>query len=167
MDLLTQGGFVDADVSVLLRVARHRQNPLPVRLGHRLVEARTSLSSRHPAASCKTCPLRRPGNSRSPGGTWARPRRPHRLDSFDILQADALGYVPQGAGGTEVLFPLIAHRCPALRPQVPGHYIQLGRLSQGKPALFSARGTSCTLFHFRKDMARFETFFYVTFHRAN
>ena len=38
------------------------------------------------------------------------PRRLRRLDNFDFLLLDDLGYLPQGAGESEVLFTLIAER---------------------------------------------------------
>ena len=38
------------------------------------------------------------------------PRRQRKLDSFDFLLLDDLGYLPQGADESEVLFTLIAER---------------------------------------------------------
>ena len=39
------------------------------------------------------------------------PRRLRRLDNYDFLLLDDLGYLPQGAEESEVLFTLIAERC--------------------------------------------------------
>ena len=38
------------------------------------------------------------------------PRRLRKLDNFDFLLLDDLGYLPQGAEESEVLFTLIAER---------------------------------------------------------
>ena len=38
------------------------------------------------------------------------PRMLRKLDNFDLLVIDDLGYLPQGAGESEVLFTLIAER---------------------------------------------------------
>ena len=38
------------------------------------------------------------------------PRMLRKLDNFDLLVIDDLGYMPQGAGESEVLFTLIAER---------------------------------------------------------
>ena len=41
----------------------------------------------------------------------APPRRLRKPDNFDFLLLDDLGYLPQGAEESEVLFTLIAERC--------------------------------------------------------
>ena len=41
----------------------------------------------------------------------ALPRQLRKLDNFDFLLLDDLGYLPQGAEESEVLFTLIAERC--------------------------------------------------------
>ena len=38
------------------------------------------------------------------------PRMLRKLDNYDLLVIDDLGYLPQGAGESEVLFTLIAER---------------------------------------------------------
>ena len=55
------------------------------------------------------------------------PRRLRKLDNFDFLFLDDLGYLPQGAEESEVLFTLIAERYEA----VPGHHVKPGLLGVG------------------------------------
>ena len=86
-----------------LRAARHRQDPRPVRRGP-------------PAGGVGTLGALRPGlpAGAGPPGRQARPRpcrdNLRRLDSYDFLLLDDLGYLPQGAEESEVLFTLIAER---------------------------------------------------------
>ena len=79
-----------------LRAARHRQDPRPSALGHRLVEAGHSVLF---APAYRVQEL-----------SANLPRRLRKLDNFDFLLLDDLGYLPQGAEESEVLFTLIAER---------------------------------------------------------
>ena len=47
------------------------------------------------------------------------PRMLRKLDNYDLLVIDDLGYLPQGAGESEVLFTLIAERTSAARSASP------------------------------------------------
>ena len=55
-----------------------------------------------PTAWCRTC--------WPPNATWPCPAQLRKLDTFDLLLIDDLGYLPQGAEESEVLFTLIAER---------------------------------------------------------
>ena len=65
--------------------------------------------SPRPTGWCRACP-------REDGGTAGRQARPalprqlRKLDNYDFLLLDDLGYLPQGAEESEVLFTLIAER---------------------------------------------------------
>ena len=60
-------------------------------------------SSPRPTGWCRTCS--------PPSATWHCYRRQLRkLDNYDFLLLDDLGYLPQGAEESEVLFTLIAER---------------------------------------------------------
>ena len=59
-------------------------------------------SSPRPTGWCRT--------SSPPSGTWPCRRQLRKLDSYDFLLLDDLGYLPQGAEESEVLFTLIAER---------------------------------------------------------
>ena len=52
------------------------------------------------------------------------PRMLRKLDNYDLLVIDDLGYLPQGAGESEVLFTLIAERYERLAR----HHVQPGLL---------------------------------------
>ena len=49
-------------------------------------------------------------NCSPPSATWTCPSQLRKLDNFDFLLLDDLGYLPQGAEDSEVLFTLIAER---------------------------------------------------------
>ena len=49
---------------------------------------------------------------------WELPRMLRKLDNFDLLMIDDLGYLPQGAEESEVLFTLIADRYERRSPGV-------------------------------------------------
>ena len=58
---------------------------------------------------CRACP----GGGRGTAGSQRNldlPRQLRKLDNFDFLLLDDLGYLPQGAEESEVLFTLIAER---------------------------------------------------------
>ena len=103
LDQLAQGSFVERGINVPgLRAARHRQDPRPVRLGHRLVEAGHSVLFA-PA-------YRLVQELLAAKRDLDLPRQLRKLDNFDFLLLDDLGYLPQGAEESEVLFTLIAER---------------------------------------------------------
>ena len=56
------------------------------------------------------------------------PRQLRKLDNYDFLLLDDLGYLPQGAEESKVLFTLIAR---TLRAPVPGHHVKSGLLGVG------------------------------------
>ena len=58
--------------------------------------------SHRPTAWCR--------NSSPPSADLDLPRQLRKLDNFDFLLLDDLGYLPQGAEESEVLFTLIAER---------------------------------------------------------
>ena len=58
----------------------------------------------------------------------ALPRQLRKLDTFDFLLLDALGYLPQGTEESEVLFILIAERYDT---PVIGHHLQPGLSPSG------------------------------------
>ena len=59
-------------------------------------------SSPRPTGWCRTCS--------PPSATWPCRRQLRKLDNYDFLLLDDLGYLPQGAEESEVLFTLIAER---------------------------------------------------------
>ena len=71
-------------------------------VGHRLVEPDARCSSPRPTGWCRTCS--------PPSRDLALPRQLRKLDNYDFLLLDDLGYLPQGAEESEVLFTLIAER---------------------------------------------------------
>ena len=85
-----------------LRTAWHRQDPRPLRLGHRLVEAGHSVLFA-PA-------YRLVQELLAAKRDLDLPRQLRKLDNFDFLLLGALGQVAQGAEESEVLFTLIAER---------------------------------------------------------
>ena len=85
-----------------LRTARHRQDPCTVRLGP-------------PAGGSRTLVLFAPAyrlvqDLLAAKRDLALPRQLRKLDNYDFLLLDDLGYLPQGAEESEVLFTLIAER---------------------------------------------------------
>ena len=101
LDQLAGGGFVDCGVNVLAFGLPGKTHALCA-VGHRLVESGRSvlfapayrLVQDHLAAK----------------RDLSLPRQLRRLDSYDFLLLDDLGYLPQGAEESEVLFTLIAER---------------------------------------------------------
>ena len=103
MDQLAQRDFVDRGVNGPgLRTSRHRQDHALCAVGHRLVEAGHSVLFA-PAYQLVQELL-------AAKRDLDLPRRLRRLDNFDFLLLDDLGYLPQGAEESEVLFTLIAER---------------------------------------------------------
>ena len=103
LDQLVQGSFMELGVNVLaFGLPGTGKTHALCALGHRLVETGYSvlLTLAHrlvkePLAAKRDLDL---------------PRRPRRLDNFDFLLLDDLGYLPQGTEESEVLFTLIAER---------------------------------------------------------
>ena len=62
----------------------------------------TPSSSPQPTDWCRIC--------WPPNATWPGPGNCAKLDNFDFLLLDDLGYLPQGAEESEVLFTRIAER---------------------------------------------------------
>ena len=111
LDHLAQGSFRGARRQRPgLRTARHRQDPRPVRPGP------PAGGSRPLRPLCPSLPLGAEPAPVKTGELLAAkrdldlPRRLRKLDNFDFLLLDDLGYLPQGAEESEVLFTLIAER---------------------------------------------------------
>ena len=99
-DHLAQGSFIDRGVNVLAFGLPGAGKTHA--LGHRLVEAGHSVL--FAPAYCLVQELLAAKRDLD------LPRRLRKLDSFDSLLLDALGYLPQGAEESGVLFTLIAER---------------------------------------------------------
>ena len=103
LDQLAQGSFVDRGVNVLaFGLPGTGKSHALCALGHRLVESGRSV-------------LFVPAYRLAQELLAARrdldlPRRLRKLDNFDFLLLDDLGYLPQGTEESEVLFTLIAER---------------------------------------------------------
>ena len=95
----------------VLFAARHRQDPrscASCALGHRLVEAGHSVLF---APAYRLVIQELPDQRSPPSAIWTcQSRQLRKLDNFDFLLLDDLGYLPQGAEESEVLFTLIAER---------------------------------------------------------
>ena len=103
MDQLAQGGFVDRGVNVLaFGLPGTGKTHALCAVGHRLVEAGHSVLFA-PA-------YRLVQELLAAKRDLALPRQLRKLDNFDFLLLDDLGYLPQGAEESEVLFTLIAER---------------------------------------------------------
>ena len=103
LDHLAQGSFVDGGVNVLaFGLPGTGKTHALCALGHRLVEAGCSVLFA-PA-------YRLAQDLLAAKRDFDLPRRLRRLDNFDFLLLDDLGYLPQGAEESEVLFTLIAER---------------------------------------------------------
>ena len=88
LDHLAQGSFVERGVNVLaFGLPGTGKTHARCALGHRLVQELLAAKR-----------------------DLALPRQLRKLDSFDFLLLDDLGYLPQGAEESEVLFTLIAER---------------------------------------------------------
>ena len=103
LDQLAQGSFVDRGVNVLaFGLPGTGKSHALCALGHRLVESGRSV-------------LFVPAYRLAQELLAARrdldlPRRLRKMDNFDFLLLDDLGYLPQGTEESEVLFTLIAER---------------------------------------------------------
>ena len=103
LDELADGGFVDRGVNVLAFGLPGTGNTHALcAVGHRLLESGRSV-------------LFAPGYRLVQDLLAAKrdlslPRQLRKLDSYDFLLLDDLGYLPQGAEESEVLFTLIAER---------------------------------------------------------
>ena len=103
LDQLARGEFVDRGVNVLaFGLPGTGKTHALCALAHRLVEAGRSVFFA-PA-------YRLVQDLLAAKRDLALPRQLRRLDSFDFLLLDDLGYLPQGAEESEVLFTLIAGR---------------------------------------------------------
>ena len=103
LDHLAQGSFVERGVNVLaFGLPGTGKTHALCAIGHRLVEAGHSVLFA-PA-------YRLVQELLAAKRDLALPRQLRKLDSFDFLLIDDLGYLPQGAEESEVLFTLIAER---------------------------------------------------------
>ena len=103
MDGLADGGFVDRGVNVLaFGLPGTGKTHALCAVGHRLVESGRSVLFA-PA-------YRLVQDLLAAKRDLALPRQLRKLDSYDFLLLDDLGYLPQGAEESEVLFTLIAER---------------------------------------------------------
>ena len=103
LDHLAQGSFVERGVNVLaFGLPGTGKTHALCALGHRLVEAGHSVLF-VPA-------YRLVQELLAAKRDLDLPRRLRRLDNFDFLLLDDLGYLPQGTEESEVLFTLIAER---------------------------------------------------------
>ena len=103
LDELANGGFVDRGVNVLaFGLPGTGKTHALCAVGHRLVESGRSVLFA-PA-------YRLVQDLLAAKRDLALPRQLRKLDSYDFLLLDDLGYLPQGAEESEVLFTLIAER---------------------------------------------------------
>ena len=103
LDQLAQGSFVERGINVLaFGLPGTGKTHALCALGHRLVEAGHSVLFA-PA-------YRLVQELLAAKRDLDLPRRLRKLDNFDFLLLDDLGYLPQGAEESEVLFTLIAER---------------------------------------------------------
>ena len=109
---LAEGDFVDRGVNVLaFGMPGTGKTHAMCAIGHRLVQAGRSVLFipayrlvQDMQASCSGWMLGRTKRDLD------LPRMLRKLDNYDLLVIDDLGYLPQGAGESEVLFTLIAER---------------------------------------------------------
>ena len=100
---LAKGSFVERDINVLaFGLPGTGKTHARCALGHRLVEAGHSILFA-PA-------YRLVQELLAAKRDLDLPRRLHKLDNFDFLLLEDLGYLPQDAEESEVLFTLIAER---------------------------------------------------------
>ena len=103
MDQLAQGSFVEHGVNVLaFGLPGTGKTHALCALGHRLVETGHSVLF--------TPAYRLVQDLLAAKRDFALPRQLRKLDNFDFLLLDDLGYLPQGNEESEVLFTLIAER---------------------------------------------------------
>ena len=108
---LAGGNFVDRGVNVLaFGLPGTGKTHALCAVGHRLVEAGT-LGALRPGlpAGAEPAPAEA-GDLLAAKRDLALPRQLRKLDNYDFLLLDDLGYLPQGAEESEVLFTLIAER---------------------------------------------------------
>ena len=124
LDQLAQGSFVERGVNVLaFGLPGTGKTHALCALGHRLVEVGHSVLFA-PAYRLvqELLAAKRDLNL---------PRQLRKLDNFDFLLLDDLGYLPQGAEEQEVRgHPLHPHR-RTLRAQIVGHHVKPGLLGVG------------------------------------
>ena len=121
LDQLAQGSFVDRGVNVLaFGLPGTGKSHALCAVGHRLVEAGRSVLFA-PA-------YRLVQELLAAKRDLDLPRQLRKLDNFDFLLLDDLGYLPQAAEESEVL--LHPHR-RTLRKKVPGHHLQPGLFGVG------------------------------------
>ena len=121
LDQLAQGSFVDRGANVLaFGLPGTGKTHALCALGHRLVESGRSVLF-VPA-------YRLVQELLAAKRDLDLPRRLRKLDNFDFLLLDDLGYLPQGAEESEV--PLHSDS-RTLRAEVPGHHLQPGLLRVG------------------------------------
>ena len=121
LDHLAQGDFVGRGVNVLaFGLPGTGKTHARCALGHRLVEAGHSVLFA-PA-------YRLVQELLAAKRDLDLPRRLRKLDNFDFLLLDDLGYLPQGTEESEVLFTRIAR---TLRAQIAGHHVKPGLLPVG------------------------------------
>ena len=105
LDQLAQGSFVERGINVLAfglpGTGKTHALCALCALGHRLVEAGHSVLFAPPTVWYRNLAAKR---------DLDLPRQLRKLDNFDFLLLDDLGYLPQGAEESEVLFTLIAER---------------------------------------------------------
>ena len=99
---LAEGDFADRGVNVLRSVPGTGKTHAMCAIGHRLVQSGRSVLF-IPAYSLVQDML-------AAKRDLDLPRMLRKLDNYDLLVIDDLGYLPQGAGESEVLFTLIAER---------------------------------------------------------
>ena len=100
---LTEGDFVDQGVNVLaFGLPGTGKTHAMSALGHKLVESGRSVLF--------TPAYRLVQDMLAAKRDLELPRMLRKLDNFDLLVVDDLGYLPQGAEESEVLFTLIAER---------------------------------------------------------
>ena len=100
---LAEGDFVDRDVNVLaFGMPGTGKTHAMCAIGHRLVQSGRSVLF-IPA-------YRLVQDMLAAKRDLDLPRMLRKLDNYDLLVIDDLGYLPQGAGESEVLFTLIAER---------------------------------------------------------
>ena len=120
LDQLAQGSFVERGINVLaFGLPGTGKTHALCALGHRLVEAGHSVLFA-PA-------YRLVQELLAAKRDLDLPRQLRKLDNFDFLLLDDLGYLPQGAEESEVLFTLIAERYEP----VAGHHVKPGLLGVG------------------------------------
>ena len=103
LDQLAQGSFVEHGVNVLaFGLPGTGKTHALCALGHRLVETGHSVLFAPAYRLVQDLLAAKRG--------FALPRQLRKLDNFDFLLLDDLGYLPQGTEESEVLFTLIAER---------------------------------------------------------